>query len=354
MARFLKNKEASLGQVPGELIFIGEQKVPASTIRILDYDQGNLNERFLQDIKEGLPYKETPTVTWLNIYGLHDTELLRSVGKGFGLHPLVLEDISNTGQRPKMEEYDDYLFFVLKMMRYDEDEGKIHSEQLSLVLGKNVLITFHEQPADVFEPVRDRIRKQRGRIRKVGIDYLAYALLDTIVDNYIYIIERLGEQIEEIEDAILESPTQEVLTKINDYKREMNYLRKAIRPAKESILQLCRLDSDLIQEQTVPFLKDLLDLASQAVEVIDTYREMLSDHLNIYNTGVSNRLNEIMKVLTIFSAIFIPLTFIAGIYGTNFENLPELHYRYSYFVFWGVLLTVALLMVKFFKRRNWL
>lgn len=354
MARFLKNKEASLGQAPGELIFIGKQKVKESIIRILDYDRDNLSEDYLQDIKDTIPYKDTSTVTWLNIYGLHDTELIRAVGKGFGLHPLVLEDISNTGQRPKMEEYDEYLFFTLKLMRYDEGDGRIHSEQLSIVLGKTFLITFHERPADVFEPVRERIRKHKGRIRKVGIDYLAYALLDTIVDNYFSIIERLGEHIEDIEDDILENPNQDVLTRINNYKREMNYLRKSIRPTKEFLLKLSRLDSDLIQEQTMPFLKDLLDLASQAVEVVDTYREMLSDHLNIYNTGISNRLNEIMKVLTIFSAIFIPLTFIAGIYGTNFENLPELHYRYSYFVFWGVMLMVALTMVRFFKRRNWL
>ncbi len=354
MARFLKNKDASQGQVPGEPVFIGKQKMQESTIRVIDYDQDNLREEYLQNIKEGIPFKDTSTVTWLNIYGLHDIELLKSVGTAFDLHPLVLEDISNTGQRPKMEEYDDYLFFVIKMMRYDEVDGKMHSEQLSVVLGKTFLITFHERPADIFEPVRNRIRKQKGRIRKVGIDYLAYVLLDTIVDDYIFIIEQLGEHIEDIEDEILASPTQEVLTKINDYKREMNYLRKSIRPAKEFLLQLSRLDSDLIQEQTIPFLKDLLDLASQSVEIIDTYREMLSDHLNIYNTGVGNRLNEIMKVLTIFSAIFIPLTFIAGIYGTNFEHLPELHYRYSYFIFWGVLLTVSLVMVRFFKRRNWL
>ncbi|MBN2332780.1 MAG: magnesium/cobalt transporter CorA [Deltaproteobacteria bacterium] len=354
MARFLKKKEASLGQVPGELVFIGEQKVQEVTIRVIDYDQEHLSEQYLQDIGDGIPYKETSTVTWLNINGLHDTELIREIGNGFGLHALVLEDVVNTGQRPKMEEYDDYLFFVLKMMRYDEDEGKIYSEQLSMILGKTYLLTFQERPGDVFEPVRERIRKQKGRIRKVGIDYLAYALLDTIVDNYIFIVERLGGKIEEIEDEILENPTRDVLARINAYKREINYLRKAIRPAREFILQLSRLDSDLVQEQTIPFLKDLLDLATQTVEIIDTYRDMLSDHLEIYNTGVNNRLNEIMKVLTIFSAIFIPLTFIAGIYGTNFEYLPELHYRYSYLVFWGVLVVVALVMVRFFQRRNWL
>lgn len=354
MARFLKNTDAALGKAPGELIFIGEQKVQEATIRVIDYDRDNLSEHKLKDIKDGIPYKETETVTWLNINGLQDTELIMQVGQGFGLHALVMDDIVNTGQRPKMEEYDDYLFFVVKMMRYDEAEGLIKSDQLSMILGKSFLLTFQEQPGDVFEPVRDRIRKQKGRIRKVGIDYLAYALLDTIVDNYIFIIERLGEQIEEIEDEILDNPSQDVLARINNYKREMNYLRKSVRPAREFMLKLSRLDSNLIQDETTPFLKDLLDLASQAVEVIDTYREMLSDHLNIYNTGVSNRLNEIMKVLTIFSAIFIPLTFIAGIYGTNFENLPELHYRYSYFIMWGVFLAVSLVMLLFFRRRHWL
>jgi magnesium transporter len=344
----------AIGQVPGELVFIGEKKVDEATVRVIDYDHENLSEQELKDIKDSVGYKETETVTWLNINGLHDTELIRQVGEGFGLHALVLEDIVNTGQRPKMEEYDEYLFFVLKMMRYDEKAGEIRSEQLSMVLGKTFIITFQEKPGDVFEPVRDRIRKHRGRIRKVGIDYLAYALLDTLVDNYIIIIERLGEQIEDVENEILENPTQAVLTKINNYKREMNYLRKTVRPAREFMLQLSKVDSDLIHQETVPFLKDLLDLSSQAIDSIDTYRDMLSDHLNIYNTGVGNRLNEIMKVLTIFSAIFIPLTFIAGIYGTNFEYVPELKYQYSYFIMWGVFLVVTIAMLRLFRRKNWL
>jgi len=354
MARFFKKKDASIGQAPGSLIFIGNQKISEPIIRIIDYDKDNLQELDLQDIKDGVVFKETNTVTWINVYGLHNTDLIKEIGKVFELHPLVLEDIVNTGQRPKMEDYDSYLFFVLKMLRHDQEAEKINSEQISMILGKTFLITFQERPGDVFEPVRDRIRKQKGRIRGTGIDYLAYSLLDTIVDNYIFIIERMGEQIENIEDQILDNPTNNILAEINSYKREMNYLRKSIRPAKELILHLSKLESDLICEQTQPFLKDLLDLSTQAVEVIDTYREMLTDHLNIYNTGISNRLNEIMKVLTIFSAIFIPLTFIAGIYGTNFEYLPELHFRYSYFIFWGILLLVAITMVRFFKRKNWL
>ena len=354
MARFLKKKNGSLGQAPGSLVFIGTKKVDQPLVRVIDYDKSTLKEMELSDLQEGKKFKETDTVTWLNIYGLHDTEFIKQIGSTFGLHPLTLEDILNTGQRPKMEEYDEYLFFVLKMLRFDKEKEVVVGEQLSMILGEKFLITFQEQPGDVFEPVRDRIRKQKGRIRGTGIDYLAYALLDTIVDNYMVIVERIGGKIEDIEDEILADPTQEVLQKINDYKREMNYLRKSIRPAREFIVQLARLDSELIREQTTPFLKDLQDLITQTTEVIDTYREMLSDHLNIYNTGVSNKLNEIMKILTIFAAIFIPLTFIAGIYGTNFEYLPELHFKYSYFIFWGFMILVAFFMLRFFKRKGWL
>jgi len=354
MARFFKKKDASLGQDPGSLVFIGKRKMDQAKIRMIDYDGENLREFELEDIAPALALRTKETFTWLNLYGLHDTAMIREIGNAFDLHPLVLEDILNTGQRPKMEDYDQYLYFVLKMLRYDQETGTIQSEQLSMVLGTSFLITFQERPGDVFEPVRDRLRKHKGRIRVAGLDYLAYALLDTIVDNYIFIIERIGEQIENIEDEILDSPDREILEKINTYKREMNYLRKSIRPAREFILHLSKIESPLIGETTLPFLKDLLDLATQAVEVTDTYREMLSDHLNIYHTGISDRLNEVMKVLTMFSAIFIPLTFIAGIYGTNFDYLPELHYRYSYFIFWGVLLVVAGVMIRFFKRRKWL
>jgi magnesium transporter len=240
------------------------------------------------------------------------------------------------------------------MIRYEKEKQMIVNEQLSMVLGDTFLLTFQEQPGDVFEPVRERIRNQKGRIRGAGIDYLAYALLDTVVDNYIFIIEKLGEKIEDIEEEVLEKADSGVMEKINMFKREMNFLRKSIRPAREAIIQLSKLDSELIREQTIPFLKDLQDLITQAAEAIDTYRDMLSDQLNLYNSVISNRMNDIMKVLTIFAAIFIPLTFIAGIYGTNFEYLPELHFKYSYFVFWGVMITVAVVMLLFFKRKKWL
>ncbi len=354
VARFLKNREATRGQAPGDLVFVGDKKMDRIAVHVIDYTDDHLVERSLDDIREAEAFRDSESVTWINVNGLHDSEPIRSIGTAYGLHPLVLDDIVNTGQRPKLDEYDDYLFVVAKMMRYDEAKGEVHSEQISMVIGRNFLITFQERPGDVFEPVRERIRKQKGRIRRVGADYLAYALLDTIVDNYAFIVERLGEQIEDIEDEILEEPTQEVLSKINDYKREMNYLRKSVRPAREFIMHLARLETELIHDDTEPFLKDLLDLASQTIEVVDAYRDMLSDHLNIYNTGVSNRLNETMKVLTMFSAFFIPLTFIVGIYGTNFDNVPELHYRYSYYIMWVVFAIVSFTMLRFFRKRNWL
>jgi len=354
MARFFKNREANKGLAPGSLVFIGNKKVENIRIRVIDFDNTNLNEQELEDIMQGTKYIETNTVTWINIDGLHDLEAINKVGKAFDLHPLLLEDILNTGQRPKMEEFDNCLFLVLKMLRYDDEKQIILAEQLSMIIGRTFLITFQERVGDVFEPVRERIRKQRGRIRVSGIDYLAYALLDTVVDNYIYLVSKLGEKIEDIEVGILEETSAKTLEKINNYKREMSYIRKSVRPAKEFITKLPRLESEFIREETKPFLNDLLDLITQATEAIDTYREMLSDQLNIYNSSISNKMNDVMKILTIFAAIFIPLTFIAGIYGTNFEYLPELHFKYSYFIFLGIIVTIAIGMLFFFKRKGWL
>ncbi|GAB6144903.1 magnesium/cobalt transporter CorA [Desulfocicer niacini] len=353
MARFLKKRHQSKGQSPGSLIFIGQKKTDSVQIRVIDYDAGSLAEKELSDIKDGSHLKKTDTVTWLNINGLHDTEIIKDVGQVFDLHPLVMEDILNTGQRPKIEEFDLYIFIVLKMIRYDEDSEMIINEQLSVVLGENFLLTFQEQPGDVFDPVRERIRRNKSRIRASGTDYLAYALLDTVVDNYIYTIELIGEKIEDIEEEVLFGQCPSIMEKINGFKREINYLSKSIRPAREAILHMSRIDSQLFAEQTIPFLKDLQDLINQATEAIDTYRDLLTDQLNIYNSVMANRMNDIMKVLTIFAAIFIPLTFIAGIYGTNFEYLPELHYKYSYFVFWGVLVVLAGALLVFFKRKGW-
>ncbi len=354
MARFLKKREASKGLAPGSLVFVGDKKVENIRIRVIDYDKDALNEEELKDISKSAKFENTDTVTWINVDGLHDLELMKEIGKIFSIHPLLLEDILNTGQRPKIEEFDNCLFMVLKMLRYDREKQMILAEQLSMVVGKTYLLTFQEKPGDVFEPVRDRIRKQKGRIRITGVDYLSYALLDIIVDNYIHIIEMLGEQIEELEEDVISHPDSILMEKINNFKREMVFLRKSIRPVKEAVVKLSKLDSEFIDDRTIPFLKDLEDHIIQAVESIDTYGDMLSDQLDIYNTGVNNRINDIMRVLTIFAAIFIPLTFIAGIYGTNFEYLPELHFKYSYYIFWGVMITLAVSMIIFFRKKGWL
>lgn len=353
MARFLRNREKSKGQSPGALIFIGTPRVDTVKIRVIDYDASTLTDQEIADISDISHFNDTETVTWININGLHNVEFIGKVGQIFDLHPLVLEDILNTGQRPKIEEFDSYIFIALKMIRYDADNGMVLNDQLSIVLGHRFVLTFQEQPGDVFNPVRNRLKRQKSRIRGTGTDYLAYALMDTVVDNYIHIIEGIGEKIEDLEGEILTGDDTGVMENINTFKREINYLRKSIRPAKEAVNKLVRLDNDIIDETTLPFLKDLQDLTHHAAEAIDTYRDLLTDQLNIYNSVMANRMNDIMKILTIFAAIFIPLTFFAGIYGTNFDYLPELHYKYSYFIFWGVLIVVAVALLYFFKRKQW-
>jgi len=355
MARFLKNKKASIGKIPGDPVFIGVRKVESITCEVISYSNDFVNETTIFDL-ENLPEitDDDETITWFNIIGLHDPVELNIAASYFNIHSLVLEDITNTGQRPKIEEYNDSIFIVFKMINYDEKNEKIYNEQVSLIIKKNLLICFQEIHGDVFDPVRERIRKQRGRIRNMKSDYLCYALLDSLIDNYLLIIEKIGEKIETLEQEILKSTTNETLAKINNYKREISYLRKTIRPVKESVQRLSTIDSDLINKSIRPYLKDLLDLSTQAVEVVETYREILSDQLDIYNTLINNRLNEIMKFLTMFSAIFIPLSFISGVYGTNFEYLPELKFKYSYFIFWGVIIFTAMFMIRFFKKKDWL
>jgi magnesium transporter len=354
MTRFLKKRDLTKGQVPGTPVFIGRKKLDKVKIKIMDYDDFHLEEKEIGEIEAALPYAKEKTVTWINIYGLHDTDFITSVGKVFNLHPLILEGIVNTGQRPKTEEYDNCLFFVLQMLVFDEEEERVKSEQFAMIITDKFLLTFQEQPGEFFEPVRERIRHHRGRIRQSGIDYLAYALLDTVVDNYIYLIEQLGERIEALEEHVLRQPEGEVLRKIYHYKREINFVRRVIRPVREAISKFIKNESEMVSDHVFVYLKDLEDLLIYANEAIETYREILSDDLNIYHTSVGNRLNEIMRILTVISVIFIPLTFIAGVYGTNFQYLPEIQFRYAYPVFWLVMLVVALVMIAFFRKKHWM
>ncbi len=354
MPRFFKKKHKTLGAPPGTLSFFGEQQVENVSIQLIDYDPTNLEEREISDLNEITKYRDKNTVTWLNINGLHDIELIKKVGEVFELSELLLEDILHPDQRPKLEEYDNCTFIVMKMLRYDEEEDKILAEQLSIIYAGKFLITFQESEGDIFEPIRQRLRNQRKRIRGSKPDFLAYSLVDMIVDNYILIIEDFGDDIEANETKILNNPDPDMVEVINYYKQEIQYLRRSIRPTKELIFQWTKLETDHIEQQTYQYLHDLHDHITAVNEALDTYREMLTDQLTIYHTTLSGKMNDIMRVLTIFSAVFIPLTFIAGIYGTNFEYFPELGFRYAYFIFWIVLLIVAGFMLNYFRRKGWL
>ena len=353
MTRFIKKHKKEIGLAPDDLIFRGEKKTDSISLRIIDFDSKNLTEDSAQSVKEISEFQHKETVTWINVDGLHNTSIMQEITTAFNLDTLVLPEVLNTDARPRVIEYDNCTLISIKMLMLDEKQGKTVVENLSLILTKTVLMSFQEQKGDVFEPVRERIRKQKKRIRTGGTDYLTFALLDIVVDNYLYVISVLGEKIETLEENLLLNPSKDTITEINNYKRELNFLRKNIKPAKEMIFSLAKTDSDFITESTYVHFKELEDNISQANDATDSYREILSDQLNVYHTTISSKLNDIMKFLTVFSVIFIPLTFIAGIYGTNFEYVPELTYKYSYFIMWIVMIIIAVAMLIFFKKKKW-
>lgn len=352
--RTTQKRSSKAGLPPGTLVHVGEKKVESIRITFIDYDKQNFDEKQVTNIEECLKLKDTSTVSWINIDGLHDTELLEKLGKEFGLHPLVLEDILSTGQRPKFEEYEKHIFLVLKMLSFNEENQSAEAEQVSLILGPNYVISFQERIGDVFEQIRERIRNAKGRIRKMGPDYLAYALIDAIVDNYFIILERLGEKIESMEEEVIGEPTENTVRQIHSLKREMILLRKSIWPLRELIGGLQKSESSLIKETTDIYMRDVYDHTIQIIDTIESFRDMVSGLLDIYLSSLSNKMNAVMKVLTIIATLFIPLTFVAGIYGMNFKYMPELEWRWSYPIVWIIMIAVAVVMVCYFKRKKWL
>ncbi len=352
---FMKRAKQQVGLSPGTLVHVGEKKIEKVRIRIIDYDEAHLEEKEPKMVEESFPFKDKPTITWINIDGLHDIEIIEKIGKHFDLHPLVLEDIVNTEQRPKIEDFGDHIFVVLKMLYYDDKEkNQLEAEQVSLIFGSNFVISFQERLGKIFEPLRERIRKGKGRVRKLGTDYLAYALIDSIVDNYFVILEQFGERLEDTEQELATNPTAETLQTIRVFKKEMIFLRKSIWPLREVVNSLERGESSLIQESTGIYLRDVYDHTIQIIDSVESYRDMLSGMLDVYLSSISNKMNEVMKVLTIFAAIFIPLTFVAGIYGTNFTFIPEFEWQWSYFAFLFVLFLIAITMLVYFRRKKWL
>ncbi|WP_100614631.1 magnesium/cobalt transporter CorA [Confluentibacter citreus] len=349
-----KKRYKKIGLAPGSVIYTGEKSSKKLFIEAFDYNNEQCIDKELNNVEDIFEFKYTDTITWINLNGLNHVNEIEKIGKHFNLHPLVLEDIVSISQRPKIDEYDDYLFVVLKML-YQHENETIVSEQVSFVLGKNYVLSFQESDGDVFDTVRNRIRHGKGRVRTMQADYLLYILMDAIVDHYFSIIEDLGEKIEDYESRIFSGHVDKLINRdIQDLKREILRVRRAIFPLREVISRIEKHESPLILEKTKTYYRDIYDHLIQVSENIDIYREMIWSLMDMYMTTISNKMNEVMKVLTIMASIFIPLTFIAGIYGMNFDYMPELHYKYSYFILWGVMIVLFIGMLIYFKRKKWL
>lgn len=354
-----KRRSHKSGLAPGTLVHIGEQKTEKMLITHIEYDETSYEMRELEVLRECLPYKDKPSVTWLNIEGLHDVSAIEEMSSCYGLHPLTMEDILNTEQRPKVELFENYIFFVIKMISYDTQNRKLIMEQVSLILCGNTVITFQEKGGDVFDPVRKRLKNNKGLIRKSGADFLAYALLDAVVDEYFGILEKIGDDIEEVEELLLVKPSTDTLRQIHTLKREIISLRKSVWPLRDIISKLEHDATEMISANTRLYLRDLYDHTIQVIDGVETFRDMISGMLDIYLSSVSNRMNEVMKVLTIFASIFIPLTFIAGLYGMNFNtgkspfNMPELNWYFGYPFALGLMVATAAALLLYFRRKKW-
>ena len=354
MPKLVKKKLKKVGLPPGSIVHIGNKRDEKVKITIVDYCEAKFQEKEAKSVEECLPYKDKSTVTWINVDGVHEMKVIEEIGKCFNLHPLILEDIVDTDQRPKIKDFVNYIFIILKMLYYDKNDNEMKIEQVSLILGKNYVISFQEREGDVFNSIRERIRNNIGRIRKAGVDYLIYALVDAIVDNYFIIIEKLGEKIENLEDKVISRPKPANLRVIHKLRRDLIFLRKSVWPLREVISILQRGESSLILESTNVYLRDVYDHTIQVIDTVETLRDIISGMLDIYLSSVSNRMNEIMKVLTIIATIFIPLTFITGIYGMNFRNMPEIKWVWGYPVVLLGMLIIGIIMVIYFKRKKWM
>ena len=342
------------GAAPGTLVYVGPERTEPVTAHLIQYQGDFFEESPLTPDADYESIRKLDPVTWINVDGLNDLDLINRIGEAFNLHPLVLEDLVHTGQRPKHEEYDEYLFVVLRMLKAGPGGSGILSEQVGIVFGDGFVLSFQEKAGDVFEAVRDRIRVKSRRIRNRGADYLSYALIDAIVDHYFHILENFTDGVEELEIEVLENPTPETMRRIHNLRHEMLGVRRAIWPLRGVTNALVRTESDLIEEGTQVFLRDVYDHTVQVIDTAETLREVVSGLMDLYMSSVSNRMNEIMKVLTIMASVFIPLTFLAGIYGMNFENMPELGWPWAYPTLLAVMLGMGIGLLLYFKRRGWL
>lgn len=353
MSRFTNKTKADIGLSPYALVFRGQKKTKGTSVHVMDFDSEHVHEFETEDFAVLEKLKKSPTLSWINVYGLHEAEKMEQLAAIFEVPANIFSDIMNPSLRPKVQDFDKGLFITLKMMRMIGQDEQLVTENLSLVILHNVILSFQEQPSQSFDPIRERIRKHKYKIRNSGTDYLAFALLDVVIDNYIYVIGQLGENIENLEENLTLDARPDLLDEINQYKKEMNFIRKNIKPAREMILALIKIESEFIKDENRVHFRELQDNVNEATELSDSYREILYDQLTVYHSIMSTKLNDVMKVLTVFSVVFIPLTFIAGIYGTNFVNIPETHWYYGYYIMWGLMIVIALIMLWYFKRKKW-
>lgn len=338
----------------GAVNYTGNKTGMATSLEIIDYSKDHYERIDTEDIDVAFKFKGTEHVTWININGLNNTKEIERVGEHYKLHPLIQEDIVTVNQRPKIDDYGEYLFIVFKMLHYNENNEFIN-EHVSLVLGDDYVLTFQEADGDVFDDLRERLENAKGRIRNASSDYLMFAILDAVIDNYFNVIEVMSDKIEILEDQLFEDEVEDDITKdIQELKKEILKIRRAVFPLREVINRLEKTETPLIEERTNNYIRDLYDHIIQVSESVDIYREMIWGLMDMYMTTISNKMNEVMKVLTIMASIFIPLTFMAGIYGMNFEYIPELQFKYGYFVLWGAMILVFVGMLFYFKRRKWL
>ena len=354
MPRFVPRKSHKAGLAPGSLVPVEVETHEPVRLTLTEYGPDDLSERSWADLDEVAEPDPSVAVRWLNVDGLQQVEVVEELGRRRGLHPLVQEDVVNTHQRPKLEAYEEHLYLVLKMLTFDRERRQIEEEQVSLVVGSGWLISFQERPGDVFEPVRERLRANRGRIRRMGSDYLAYALVDALVDHYFVVLEEIGDWVDDVEEELLEGPDEGTMHQLHRLKRELILFRKMARPVRELVAGLGREDTRHVTPEVRVFVRDVYDHVVQILDTVDTLRDLVGGMLDTYLSAVSNRMNEVMMVLTVMASIFIPLTFIAGIYGMNFQWMPELGWKWSYPVALGAMALIAGFMLSWFRRREWI
>lgn len=343
------------GQSPGTLTYVGKETLRDTKVTLTQYNQKEFKKTELTTLNECARLRPSSLNAWINVDGINNTEVISAIGKAFDLHPLLLEDVLNTQQKPKIEFYEGTIFVVLKMLDFNSRTKEVETEHLSLVLGSNYVISFQEErEGDVFDPVRLRLTNALGRVRRLGVDYLFYALVDTIVDNYFVVLENVGEKLEDLEEEIINRTSSKALRNLYAHKRALIFQRKSIWPVREIVNTLVREETPLIREETHIYLRDVYDHTIQVIDTVESYRDLTASLLDIYLSTLSNRMNNIMKVLTIVSTIFMPLSFIVGLYGMNFDNMPELHWHYGYYAVWGIILAVSGGMLYFFRRKRWL